>query len=470
MKKKKISICVLSGLLLTALGSCGESGPKVTYKTGDTIYQNRLIYDKSVEPYNVSYELKSDKKITGISSGRANATKDEYGKTKQVLTLSGSFMEQIGSGEKDIVVTYEDNSKETIDAMIATKVITTADEFQAINDNLKGIYVLGNDIDLSSISNFEPLGRFYTETSTKNDYFHGILDGNGYTVSNARVYYASSTESSQDVYNGDSLFSEECHQLGNNIGLFQIIGSSGVVRNVRFDNIKVRGRSIVGVIAGNCSGLIENCIITDTCKAQMGTHFYDNDCNVGGAVGIVSASGTVQNVISLVTSVSMPSIFTDYSNDYVGKIGNGWDHPSTETSDAWWKYANVDRPLMDYSSGSPVDTGRKEIDSNGTQSNGIYAFAGKTWGIIEDCYAVKFTNYPYEGTARDVNFTQTHLASVKPGSGDTDLGYVANSGVKTLSELEEASLYGAFDNEIWSINDGSIPSIKCPIIQSYVAE
>lgn len=452
------------------IGSSSTIQDVVDYKTGDTIYESRIVYDKSVDPYNVSIRLPQNKAVASVSSGRVSSEDGQIGVRNGILTISGEVLSKMGTGDREINIVYTDNSTDVIDAIIATKVIKTAEEFQAINDNLKGIYVLGNDIDLKSISNFEPLGRYYTETSTKNDFFHGILDGNGYTISNAKVYYAGSTTSSEDVYNGDSLFEEECHQQGNNIGLFQIIGSSGVVRNTRFDNIRVRGRSIVGVIAGNNSGVIENCLVTETCKVQMGTHFYDNDCNAGGVVGIVAAGARVSNVISLTTSISLPNEFTDFSEDYIGKIGNGWDHPNTVTNDAWWKYANVDRPAMDYSSGEAVDKGSKEIDSNGTQSNGLYAFAGKTWGLIEDSYAIKFTNYPYQGTARDINFSQTHLTSVKPASGNTDLGDIIDSDVKTMDELKTASLYAAFDTDIWTIIEGYVPSINCPMIATTIAE
>lgn len=455
-----------------ALSACGSDEPKQgpTYATGDTVYEDKIIYDSSKEAYAVSVKLDKNKSVTAVSCGRAKGDKLEFGVKNQVLTLQGSFMEQIGSGEKQITVTYSDDSKEKIDALIATKVITTAQEFQDINENLKGVYVLGNDIDLSSIPNFEPLGYYYDETSTKNDYFHGILEGNGYTVKNANVYYCSSTTSAEEVYNNNSLFKEECHQSGNNIGLFQIIGSSGVVRNVVFDNIKVRGKTIVGVVAGNVSGLVENCIITETCSAQMGTHFYDNDCNMGGVAGIVAGSGIIRNTICLTSNLTLPNTFKDYSSDYIGKIGNGWDHTAQEgNTDPSWQFANVDRPLMNYSSGSPVDSGAKEIDSNGVQTNGKYAFAGKTWGVIENCYAISYTNTVYEGQSRDICFTQTHLAANKPGSGDTDLGTVIDSYVKTAAELKDSTLYAAYDTNVWNITNGNYPTLSYPVIKTYIA-
>lgn len=485
--KKFIPVSLLALSLISSLISCGggnqnqtstpentgtsETVGTPTFKAGDTIFEDKIIYDSSKEAYDVSVKIDSDKAISQITCGRAKGVPGDFGLKDGVLTIKGSFMSQIGTGEKEIVVTFADNSKVRVEALIATKVITTAQEFQDINNNLKGIYVLGNDIDLGSISNFEPLGRFYEETSTKNDYFHGILEGNGYTVKNAQVHYCSSPTSSQDVYYGGSLFKEECHKSGNNIGLFQIIGSSGVVRNVVFDNINVRGKTIVGVIAGNVSGLVENCVVTSSCTAAMGTHYYDNDCNIGAVAGIVAGSGIVRNTVSFTKNIILPSEFMDYSDDYIGKIGNGSDHTAQEgNTDPSWKYWNVDRPLMDYSTGTAVSTNKKELDSNGVQSNGKYAFAGKTWGLIENCYALKFTNNVFESPARDICFSQTHLAINKPASGDVDLGTITNSNVKTDEELRTLATYSTFDGNIWNLKEGAYPSLNYPLIQSYIAE
>lgn len=474
--KKRLSTIIMSLFLLTTMASCNKSknDNKPTIHSGDIIYEEKLVFDTS-NPSNVSVKLENQKskKITLLSCGRAKSEEDSFNFKNGILTISKDFFSSIGSGEKTIQVTFSDNSRTQIPAIIATKVIKTAQEFQDINNNLKGIYVLGNDIDLSSISNFEPLGKYYEETDIRNDYFHGILEGNGYTVKNAQVYYCNSTVSSEDVYNHNGLFKEECHQNGDNIGLFQIIGSSGIVRNVRFDNIKVRGRTIVGVIAGNCSGLIENCIVTETCSAQMGTHFYDNDCNMGAVAGIVAGSGVIRNVVSLTSNLFVPNEFTDYSENYIGKSGNGWDHPATapDNNQPWWKFANVDRILQQYNDdGSVSATSSKEIDSNQSQTNGVYAFAGKTWGTIADSLAIKFEQTPYESSAREVYFTQTHLPELKQSSGETPLGSVTNCFTKTADELKDVATYASFDTTIWNVAANAYPTLKYPLIATSIKE
>jgi hypothetical protein len=201
----------------------------------------------------------------------------------------------------------------------------------------------------------------------------------------------------------------------------------------------------------------------------MGTHFYDNDCNVGALAGIIAASGTIRNSVSLMASgsITVPNTFMDYSDDYVGKIGNGWDHSSQPgNTDPWWQFANVDRPKMNYDENgeNPTDSGTKEIDSNGSRSNGVYAFAGKTWGTIQNSFALGYNITPYESTARAINFTQTHLFSLKPKSGTTDMGTVTNSGTKTAAELQSVSLYADYNTSVWELSDGTDPMLKAPLI------
>ncbi len=485
---KKIRNCAVAlGILISAgsLSSCGGSSVKVN--KGEKIWTDKIFYDSSLEtPEQVSVRLESDSKVESIRISTHTYTKG-FAFKNNVLTLSSEIMgEQYVSDSTDdqMIVSFKNGTTKRVPIMICTKIITTAEEFQAINDDLDGVYALGNDIDLSSIANFEPLGYFFdSETNTDNHYFHGILEGNGYTVKNANVLWSTSKKGysssdgfyvwdSVDVYNNGSLFESEAHTSGNNIGLFQIIGSAGVVRNVNFSNIKVRGRTIVGVIAGNNSGTIENCKVLSDCSVEGGTHFYDNDCNIAGVVGINAASGTISNTVSYVSDISFPDVFIDYSDEYKGKIGNGWDHTASEgNTDPSWKYANVDRPLMNYGDdGSISDTGRKETDSNGTQSNGVYAFVGKNWGTIYNSYAKSFNQTPYEGSSREVQFGQTHLGAVKPGSGESNMGDQSSCSTKSESDLKSAALYASYDEEYWNIADGSEPALKCPIYAYDIAE
>ncbi len=465
MKNKKTAIFGLAALSLAALASCGTSGPA----EADTIFENaRFYYDTSVEEaYNISVDIGTDAEVTALASGRYSAEEGQYINRDGILTISGEFLSTLTAGEKTITVTTEDG-RVSVDAYLVNKIITTAEDFQNINEQLDGYYILGNDIDLSSIKNFEPLGYYYSETDSRNEYFHGILDGNGYTVRNATVHYSDNVATNYNVYTetGSTMFESDAHKAGDNIGLFQIIGSAGVVRNIGFDNISVMGRTIVGALAGNVQGQVYNVYMGSGCEVQMSTHFYDDDCNMGGVFGIVASGASVYNVISEVTDVSIGAksdtsqsyngtsieiaagCYLDFDDDYSGiTTGNGWDHPAASSEDVdapWWRFASSDKD----------DT----TDSNGSPTNGVYAFVGKSWGTVSNCVAKSFNISPMNGTARAVNFGQTHLAANKSDSGDTDLGSIENCTL--TSDLTDASLYSSFDTDYWTIEDGSVPTLN----------
>lgn len=470
MMKKKLNLIALLGIATTlgALTSC-QAGSSLPVE--DTIFENaRFYYDTAKANYNISVKLDKDGDVSSVSSGKTKAEGNEYSYQNGILTLASSFLAKINPGEKTITVELG-GKRVSVEGYFANKVITTAQEFQDINNNLDHYYILGNDIDLSSISNFEPLGHMGEETDPTNEYFHGILEGNGYTVKNANVLYSDSVASNYNVFNNNgTTFTHDHHKQGDNVGLFQIIGRSGVVRNCTFDNIHVRGRTIVGALAGNVAGTVQNVHLTSTCKVEMSTHFYDDDCNMGGAFGIVGGTGYVSNVISEVSNLTLgattstsysyngtnievvPGVYLDFNDDYKGKAGNGWDHSATGgNTDPWWRFAAADKQ----------DTSSKNlIDSNNSQTCGIYSFAGKTWGEIKDSVSKAFKITPMNGSQRDVFFSQTHLGANKPTSGETNLGALTNNSLLSDAEMKQAAKYSSFDTDIWNIEDGKLPSLK----------
>ena len=456
MNKFSKTIFALSSLAL--ISSCGDSSPSAPSLTpAERVFASGKVYFQAGTEENLSASIELSGSIASISCGRSKAEAGEYSYADGILTLAGSFLKDISAGEKDIRIVTDAGTK-TLSALSATKIITTAQEFQDINSDLDGTYVLGQDIDLSSIPNFEPLGRYVSEEDTSNHYFHGILEGNGHTVKNAKVYWSDDVGNNLNVYNNTGThFQDIAHKNGDNIGLFQIIGSAGVVRNVNFSNIKVRGRTIVGVIAGNLAGTVYNCTIDESCKAEMGTHFYDDDCNMGGAFGIVGASGYAYNVISSLTSLTLGGrgagnddlgVYCDYDDKYKTESGgNGWDHQTDNPDCNWWKFCGVDK-----------EDG-KVLDSNGAPSNGQYAFVGKCWGKVSHCVARSFTYAPMNGSSRSIYFGQTHKGENKPTSGESDMGELEDCKLLGASEMKDPAQYEAFSSEEWKIESGSIPTL-----------
>lgn len=457
MKRKSIIalIVVLAMTAAFAFTSC-KAGK------ADEVYEGAAIYDLSRTPYNLGVKAEIKGKISSVRIGRNEI---EHSYKNGVLVLSKDSLKTLNGGDVNIDV-RSDGGRVVIPLIVADKVISTAEEFQNINDNLAGTYVLGNDIDLSSIEHFQPLGFFNGEEDV-DSMFQGILDGNGHTVKNASVMYCSSTTSSKEAYDGNGYFTDPAHKMGDNIGLFQVIGGSGIVRNVKFSNIHVRARTIAGVVAGNCAGRIENCIIDENCRVEGGTHFYDDDCNFGAVAGIIGAGAIVENVISLTSKVTIADVFEDWGDDYIGQKGNGWD--DFNDTAAHWRFAAVDKNKGFDAQGNPISSPtEKELDGNGSKTNGVYSFAGKVWGTVRNCRSLlwNLSIFVAENSydTRPVNFATTHVHTNKPTSGDTDLGLLENCGVYSMEGLRDASLYSAWDTGVWTIENGKIPALKCPVI------
>ena len=467
MKTKKLALFAFGALAIASLVGCGNkaAAENLNWKKGDTIYTETLMFDRTTKnPVHFKLGI-NNKNVKTVKIGRSEI---KFGYRNGILTLSAASLKKASAGEWDAVVSFKEGGSTSFPIFNADKFIKTPQDFQDINNNLDGYYVLANDIDFSQVANFEPLGRMADETDPENHYFHGILEGNGHALRNMKVSYSdgpiapsgSNYPSNYDIYSGNpnkkTHFTIDSHVMGDNIGVFQCIGSSGVVRNVIFDNVDVHGRTIVGVIAGNIMGMVKNCLITSTCSVLMDTHFWDDDCNCGGAFGIVAGQGKVSNVVNLSTDVKVRDTFEDYGDQYIGESGAGYDHGYNASNPYWrfWGNDKVDSPT----------------DSNGSPTNGTYAFVGKCWGMVENSVTKAFRFTPNEGAERNAFFGQTHLAANKPTSGDSNLGSLDNCQILADEALKSVATYETFSAVYWNITDGSYPTLQSNIIPSEIAQ
>ena len=139
--------------------------------------------------------------------------------------------------------------------------IKTADDLNNIRNNLSGKYILMNDIDLSSYSNWQPIG---SDTSI----FTGEFNGNGHVISNLKIN----------------------NPTGLGVALFSYV--SGTIKNVGVENAYVNAATGVGILVGACmGGSIKNSYTTGTIQNNELTM-------VGGLCGMAGMGATIENAYS----------------------------------------------------------------------------------------------------------------------------------------------------------------------------
>jgi hypothetical protein len=106
---------------------------------------------------------------------------------------------------------------------------------------------LGNDIDLSKRVTWTPIGNPARP-------FNGVFDGNGRVLSHLTI----NAPDSDDV------------------GLFGVVGTSGVVKNVKLTNADITGGDVAGGAAGVNFGVLSGCEVSG---------YFRGGNNVGGITG-----------------------------------------------------------------------------------------------------------------------------------------------------------------------------------------
>ena len=155
--------------------------------------------------------------------------------------------------------------------------IATAEQLAKVNGYRDKSFILVSDIDLSSYSNWEPIGTFNGEiddpekgeVAKSSLAFVGRFDGGGHTVSNVTV-------------NRPETFG---------VGLFGfVMGKSGFssIQNLTVSNVNVKGACMVGGVVGALNGKVTDIKLTGDNRVeghQVGA--------VGGLVGM--GYGVIEN-------------------------------------------------------------------------------------------------------------------------------------------------------------------------------
>ena len=261
--------------------------------------------------------------------------------------------------------------------------ISTAEQLQAINNNVSAHYILTEDIDLKGVD-FTPIGN------ADSGAFTGSFDGNGHTISNLNVF------------------------SGKYAGLFGC--NEGVIQNVTLSEIYVYGtRYLGGVVAENTAlGVVSDCVV------QSGVLESDggiNSIHAGGICGTNSGelSGSFENGASVTVS-------NDSANAYAGGI-LGYSTASLEMNAAV-NTGNVSSSTEEYSySGGLVGYGSGTITVTDSCNTGNVSSASSSSSY--DSYSGGLVGY-VDGTVTVDNSYNTGIVSSSSNFRSYSGGLVGN--------------------------------------------
>ena len=256
-----------------------------------------------------------------------------------------------------------------------------------------------NDIDLSSYSNWDPIGD-----NTAG--FTGVLDGNGYTISNLTI-----NRPDEDY-----------------VGLFAIIGdpntmTGGEVRNLGIDAVDILGNNASGLAVGSF-GTITNCYVT------------------GDVTGNESAGGLVVQNMGIITNSYATGNVTGCGMGAGGLVGNNAQGGSISNSYASGIVIGYGAYIgglvgMNYSANISNSFAFSEVTGNGDGSGVLVGY--HVLGSISNCYAVGKVTGNGDGTGGLLGYnvagtiSNSYALSEVIGNGDYVGGLVGHNGNGTIS-------------------------------------
>ncbi|WP_430010065.1 beta strand repeat-containing protein, partial [Methylophaga lonarensis] len=254
------------------IGLDGQSGAKITASFYDKTIATGM-HDEAQVWAKTTAEMKSSATYTGW-----NATVWQYQDPGEFVEGYGvgniyPFLKAVTPSDEivgDITILFAGGWGGTSNGDGSAYTIANASQLQNINQVAdKGFnFELSNNIDLSSITNWTPIGN-----STTN--FVGNLYGNNKTISNLTINTTSNLQ-----------------------GLFGIVGNNATISNLTLSDVDIRAGSLVGGLAGSVFGA--NTVIDNV--SVSGTVVSDNNTNsatqAGGLVG--SNASTIRNSTSSV--------------------------------------------------------------------------------------------------------------------------------------------------------------------------
>ncbi len=389
------------------------------------IQQGTLFNGKSIFNTNATWNLTTQNTgtatISTLSGGGVSAKTPDTNSLAGINTLNSTPDAKSSSGFIQQINRLSE--QEAIDQ--GYTVIKTAQDLDNIRNDLDGKYILMNDIDLSSYSNWDPIGNVDTGEG-----FTGVLDGNGYSIKNLTI--------------------NRPDEVG--VGLFAMIGNSsgttgGEVKNLGLENVNIKGNEMIGSLSGGAAASnILNCYVSGEINASQ---------QAGGLIGVTLNS----NIDKIFTNINVHG-----TGDIIGGlIGVNYDNSQiTNSSTIGTVKGNS------YVGGILGQNYSYGIVNNSYSSCNITTNSGQGGGIIGGCLNAEIDHTYFNGTVMGPNSGgllgySVQNTSVKNSIWNLDkivngIGFADNTSVEsnnkglTTSEMQDPSNWSGWDTSIWDFS------------------
>ena len=247
------------------------SGCDSEWKPGDidTHYLKiNILGEGRVEPTEGEYERKSKVELI------AEAERMNFYRWEGEVTVTDeeSISIMVDDDKEVTVIFIEEDNKEGFAGWEGTEdkpfLIKDVEELKNVRDYLGVNFVLIDDLDLSTINNWEPIGEFeFVDDDYEYEPFSGTFDGRGHKIINLTIN----------------------HPSDDAVGLFAIV-KGALIKDVDLLDVSVEGKSYVGALTGisHEASTIERCSSTGEVSAEI---------MVGGLVG-TNAGNIISNSYS----------------------------------------------------------------------------------------------------------------------------------------------------------------------------
>ena len=326
--------------------------------------------------------------------------------------------------------------------------IATVNDLQKLRTvwrrNTGKYFIVTQDINLSSIANFTPLPEF-----------KGTLDGNNKKILNLRI------DRSQIRYDNDA-------------SLFVQIGRGGVVKNLGFENVAIKGNGGAAALASYNYGTVDNCYVTGqvSCTDKYG--------HSGGLVEWSWTGSIIKNSYStarvsgnyysggLVSAMYKATVENSYSSGSVSTVDSeaGGLVASMSSGVIRQSYATGSVSGNYYVGGLVGLVNTESIIENCYSSGSVSAF-GIGGGLVGDLRD-KIKNSYSSGSVVSLDSWEPDRIGVLAGEGGTIINSFGRSqsgvsdtrGQKTDAELKDPSTFSSWDKNIWKIESGKYPKLR----------